>query len=94
MKALRDAIDDLPDGALVPVRWIREKLAEEPEDEDPLGELYDVPTLAERFDRSEATIRSWLADGKMRGFKLEGRAWRVRASEVRAFEERQAGGRW
>lgn len=86
---LRDALDDLPDEALVPVRWVRAKLEEEPEDEDPLGKLYDVPELAARFDRSEATVRTWLSRGKMRGFKLEGRQWKVRGSEVRAFEQRQ-----
>lgn len=88
---LRDVLDELPDEALVTVGWVRERLEEEPE-RDPMEELYDVPTLAARFDRSEATIRSWLADGKLRGFKLEGRQWKVRASEVRAFEQRQSAG--
>lgn len=91
MKSLRDALDELPDEALVPVHWVRERLEEEPEP-DGLDRLYTVPELAERFDRSEATIRTWLSSGRMRGFKVEGRAWRVRRNEVLAYEERQRNG--
>lgn len=86
---LRDVLDELPDEALVTVGWVRRKLEEEPEPEDGLDRLYSVPELAEHFDRSEATIRTWCASGKLRAIKVEGREWRVRRSDVVAYEERQ-----
>ena len=41
-----------------------------------VGQLLSVP---------EATIRSWLREGRLRGYKLAPKMWRIKASDVDAF---------
>lgn len=96
---LLDLLEALPDEAMVPVGWVRSKLQAEADDEaEDIGggqELLRVPELAERFDRSESTIRSWCRDGRLTGaYRLRGREWVVPTDAVEAFqaEQRKADG--
>src|SRR2546427_13271239 len=48
-----------------------------------------VTDLAQRFRRQPSTIRQWLESGRLEGYKLFGREWRVPAAAVAAFQEQQ-----
>jgi excisionase family DNA binding protein len=48
---------------------------------------YTPETLALRWHCSPQHIRRMLADGRLRGFKLGGKLWRIVASEVARIEE-------
>lgn len=88
---LRDALADLPDGAMVPVGWIREQLGTEAE-ETRIADL-SVQEVADELDRAPSTIRGWLGEGTLDGYRLQGREWRVPRESLRAFleEERSNG---
>jgi len=52
--------------------------------EEPLERLYTPKELAEYFGVTEYTIRQWLADGDLRGFKIgKGKYWRIPESAVK-----------
>lgn len=51
-----------------------------------------VTDLAQRFRRHRSTIRQWLESGRLEGYKLFGREWRVPLGAVAAFQERQREG--
>lgn len=91
---LLDLLESLPDGALLPVGWVRQQLQAEADDEaEDIGggpELLRVPALADRFDRAESTIRAWCRDGDLEGaYRLNGREWHVPVEAVERFEEEQ-----
>jgi len=44
-----------------------------------------IEEVAEETCRSPSTVRSWLISGQLRGYKLQGRDWRVPRSALRAF---------
>ncbi len=48
-----------------------------------------VTDLARRFRRHPSTIRQWLESGRLEGYKLFGREWRVPAAAVAAFQDQQ-----
>ena len=48
-----------------------------------------VSDLAQLFRRHPSTIRQWLESGRLEGYKLLGREWRVPAAAVAAFQDRQ-----
>src|SRR6266852_6176106 len=48
-----------------------------------------VTDLAQRFRRHPSTIRQWLESGRLEGYKLFGREWRVPAAAVAAFQDQQ-----
>src|SRR5712691_13417420 len=52
-----------------------------------------VTDLAQRFRRHPSTIRQWLEAGRLEGYKLFGREWRVPLAAVAAFQEHQRYGR-
>ncbi len=52
-----------------------------------------VTDLAQRFRRHPSTIRQWLESGRLEGYKLLGREWRVPLTAVAAFQEHQRHGR-
>ena len=52
-----------------------------------------VTDLAQRFRRHPSTIRQWLESGRLEGYKLFGREWRVPLTAVAAFQDRQRDGR-
>lgn len=43
---------------------------------------YTAAKLAERWSVSESTIYEMLKDGRLQGFRLGGRLWRISADEV------------
>ena len=88
--SLRDAIASLPDTALVPVGWVREQLGEgEP---DSLADL-TVEQVAAELNRAVSTIRGWLGAGDLRGYRMNGREWRVPPAALREFREIQRNGK-
>ena len=52
-----------------------------------------VTDLAQRFRRQPSTIRQWRESGRLEGYKLFGREWRVPLTAVAAFQDRQRQGR-
>src|SRR2546428_2812586 len=51
-----------------------------------------VTDLAQRFRRHPSTIRQWLESGRLEGYKLFGREWRVALAPVAAFQDQQSHG--
>ena len=82
---LRSALEGLPDDAQVPVRWVRALLGSDSED---LVDL-TLTDIAEKTGKAESTVRGWCASGELRGYKLNGKQWRVPASALRDFFDRQ-----
>lgn len=81
---LADDLADLPDDALVPVHWIRERLGAAA-DEDRISDL-TVREAADELDRSPSTVRGWCGDGKLEGaYRFRGREWRIPPAALRAF---------
>lgn len=56
------------------------------------GSAFKIESLAERWDCSPQHIRKMLADGRLRGFKLGGKLWRVSAEEVARVERGETAG--
>ena|SRR2546422_571975 len=52
-----------------------------------------VSDLAQLFRRHPSTIRQWLESGRLEGYKLFGREWRVPLAAVAVFQEQQRHGR-
>ena len=52
-----------------------------------------VTDVAQRFRRHASTIRQWLESGRLEGYKLFGREWRVPLAAVAAFQDQQRHGR-
>ena len=50
---------------------------------------YTPETLAERWECSPQHVRKMLADGRLKGFKLASRMWRISTTEVAKDEEDQ-----
>ena len=51
-----------------------------------------VSDLAQLFRRHPSTIRQWLESGRLEGYKLFGREWRVPLAAVAAFQDQQSHG--
>lgn len=81
-----------PDGT-VTLRWLAELLGEPVEGEsaakDEAPRDLTVDEVAEHFRRAPSTIRGWLFQGDLRGYKLNGRDWRVTRSALAEYEQRQ-----
>jgi excisionase family DNA binding protein len=77
----------------VTIRWLAELLGEPIEGDalpgDDLPGDLTVYEVAEHFRRAPSTIRGWLYQGNLRGYKLNGRDWRVPRSAIAEFEQRQ-----
>jgi len=72
----------------VPVRWLRALLGAEMTEH---GEVdLTVEEVAKMFGRHPNTIRGWLQNGGLRGYKLKGKEWRVPRTAIREFQTRQA----
>lgn len=89
--SLADAIRALPDAALVPVGWVRERLQEAPA---PAQEAMEVDlTVGEAsslFGRSASTVRAWCQSGDLPGaYLLRGKQWRIPRESLKRFQERQ-----
>jgi excisionase family DNA binding protein len=78
------AILALPDGALLPVGWVRPLL--EGLDGDTPGVGLTVAQVAERTGRAESTVRTWCAEQRLPGARrLRGREWRVPPEALQAL---------
>lgn len=90
---LRAIVDPLPADASVTlsVSFLRGLLDAEGEAPNE-GRLLTLDETAELVGRSPSTVRTWLNSGRLSGFKLSGRAWRVRESALRSFIDRQESG--
>lgn len=81
-----------PDGT-VTLRWLAEVIGErggedERSEDQPQRDL-TVEDVATHFRRAPSTVRGWLLRGELRGYKLNGRDWRVPRSAIVEYEERQ-----
>lgn len=92
MGDLRDALDGLPDSALVPVGWIRDQLRSEPADEDEGVADLTVQEVADELDRAPSTVRGWLGDGDLQGYRFRDREWRIPREALQAFLEEERNG--
>ena len=86
-------IEGMPEGGSVslPVTWLRDLLDAEG-DSPGTGRLLTIEEAGEVVGRAPSTVRTWLNTGRLDGFKLNGRAWRIRESALRSFIERQESG--
>ena len=83
---LRQAIEPLPDEAQVPIHWLRGLLGDTKT--DAVADL-TLEQVAEQVGRAVSTVRGWCASGSMRGYRLNGREWRVPVAAVAEFFEQQ-----
>ena len=90
---LKAIIDVMPNGGSVslPVTWLRDLLDAEG-DSPGMDRLLTREEVSEVVGRSPSTVRTWLNTSRLDGFKLNGRAWRIRESAPRSFIERQESG--
>ncbi len=86
-------IEGIPAGGSVslPVTWLRDLLDAEG-DSPGMDRLLTLEEVSEVVGRSSSTVRTWLNTSRLDGFKLNGRAWRIRESALRSFIERQESG--
>lgn len=49
--------------------------------------FYTPKEIADRLKVEEATVTTWLRDGKLKGFQLSGKYWRVKESDLERFIE-------
>lgn len=82
---------DLPDDATVTltVRQLREMVAGSKPYRTAQGDERStlpltVEQVADAVGKSASTVRSWLSNGRLEGFKLEGE-WRVRPEAIEGF---------
>ena len=90
---IRAIVDPMPaDGAVtLPVAFLRALLDAEG-DEPGMGRLLTLAEAGEVVGRSPSTIRTWLNTGRLDGFKLNARSWRVRESALQNFIQQQEAG--
>lgn len=51
-----------------------------------MGERYYSPEeVAEKYNVSGVVVRKWLREGKLKGFKLGGKIWRIPEVELERF---------
>ena len=63
----------------------------EVEGEDQRSDL-TVEQVADETGRAPSTVRGWLLSGHLRGYKLNGRDWRVPPHALRAYLDGQSRG--
>ena len=51
-----------------------------------MREVYTVRDVAQRLHLTTETVRDYLQEGKLKGFKV-GKQWRVREQDLEAFVE-------
>lgn len=44
-----------------------------------------VDEVAEEMQRSASSVRRWLMSGELRGYKLNGKSWRIPRSALKAY---------
>src|SRR5690349_10946135 len=91
MSDLALLLRDLPDDALVPVRWIRERLAAPEVQRDEQIVDMSAAEVAAKLGRTASCIRNWCASGVIPGaYRLNGREYRIPTSSLRAYLDGQA----
>lgn len=89
LRRLIDVAD--PDGT-VTVRWLAAQLDEEDCSSvasKPVPDL-TLEEVCEVVKKRPSTVRSWLSGGELRGYKLNGKAWRVPRSALTEYLARQS----
>ena len=90
---LADLLAQLPNEALVPVSWVRARLAEEgkePAQGAPVGDL-SCADVGKMLDRTPGCIRGWCARGEIQGaYRLNAREWRIPPLSLRQYLDRAA----
>jgi hypothetical protein len=89
----------MPPGTLVPRDWVLERLSDDPagatavEAPAPPARVdLTIRDLASLFGKQPSTVRGWVEHGDFPGcYKLHGKEWRVPASAVEEFQNRQRG---
>jgi hypothetical protein len=84
----------MPPGSLVPRDWLLEQLCGASPTPSESPALVDLTSgdLARLFGKRPSTVRAWVERGDFPGaYKLHGKEWRVPASTVEAFQDRQRG---
>ena len=91
MSRLTQLLAGLPPDALVPVHWVRAHLEEEVEGTAaPSGVDLTVEDVARRLGRGASTVRTWLGAGRLQGYRLNGREWRIPVADLEAFLRAEA----
>lgn len=94
IESLRTALAAMPPGTLVPRDWLLEQLfgvSTVPSESPALVDL-TIGELSRLFGKRPSTVRAWVERGDFPGaYKLHGKEWRVPASAVEAFQDRQRG---
>ena len=87
---LAKLLSDLPDDALVPVRWVRARLQRPAITDDGVGDL-SCADVAKTLGRTPGCIRSWCARAEIQGaYRLNGREWRIPRTSLRQYLDAQA----
>ena len=89
----------MPPGTLVPRDWVLEQLnagveggPAQPAPAPPRIVDLTIRDVARAFGKSPSTVRAWVERGDFAGaYKLNGKQWRIPASAVDAFQNRQRG---
>lgn len=93
---VREQLQALPRGSLVPVDWVLELLSDGRDGPARLGAPavdLNVADLALLFKKKPSTVRAWIERGDFPGaYKLQQKEWRVPRSAVDAFQATQARG--
>lgn len=85
MSDLEKLLAELPDDALVPVRWLRSRLrADSSPQAESVADL-SAADVAKQLGRKPGTIAGWIRNGRLEGYRLNRREWRVTAASLRAF---------
>lgn len=90
---LRQIIASLPSdtAAVTLTRADLAALIEGPENMAPIPTRdLSVDEVAQDTGRAPSTVRGWLIAGALRGYKLNGRDWRVTRAALREYLDRQA----
>ena len=82
---------DAPPGTLIPADSLAAMLSGVEDGDDRLADL-TVEEAAKQLNRAPSTVRGWLGSGELRGYRVNGREWRVPRPAVREYLEGQKSG--
>ena len=85
-------VDGMPDGASItlPVDALRDWLSE---NGGGLDHDLTVEDVAQFFDRSPITIRSWIRDGRLQAYHFRGKEYRITHSALEEFQDQERNGK-
>lgn len=91
VESLATLLANLPDEALIPVGWVRARLAQ-PLPVETIGDL-SCSDVAEALKRKPGTIRGWCHSGQLEGaYLLHGKDWKIPRESLRAYLDKQSKG--